>query len=205
MPNTPYFIWKYEAVFSLVLLAVQYFIVSFFPELIGREAEEGLIYLWFFDIWFTIPIIIIFMMPFDKRKWLMITILLIAAVVFYLKGDFNSLYVNTFISIILSNKFLFEDAPILNRDRIISAKGLRFLLAFGLIPIVVFVEMMLDKMGLVTLIPNGDGYMMSGYGKCLFFSGFYLILAALEYRWIKKASMEKGGGWKDWIMDALSV
>jgi|GEM_PF-991709 len=190
IPSHPYFIWRYESVFSLVILAIQYFIVSFFPELIGREAEERLIYLWFFDIWFIIPIILLFMMPFHNRKWIMMGILLVAAVIFYMKGDFNSLYFNTFISIILSNKFLFEDAPVSNRDRIIRAKGVKFLLAFCLIPIVVLFDTMLHKMGLVTLIPKGGGYVMSGFGKCLFFSGFYLILAALEYRWIKKMSIE---------------
>lgn len=169
------------------MLAFQYAMISVFPDIIGKDVADGYIYLWFFDLFLTIPIIILLFFPTKSRVIILSSILILSFIIFYDRFRINTIFFNTFLSILITNKFLFFNINETSKTKIAKAKGLRFFLAFGVAFIGTLFDSFLGFVGLYHHTRVGDGVLISPYAKVLIFSGFYAILAFLEYRSIKKA------------------
>jgi len=180
------YIWKYETVAAYAVLAFQYFIVSVFPERIGKEMVHNYVYLWYFDIALTIPIIFLTFFSPKYRIFLLLSILVLTFIGFYNKLGLDKIVINTYISIIMANRFLFFTVDEKERSKIITSKMLRLLLSFGFAILAVIIDSLLGYLGLYQHIKVGDGVVMSPYGKIIVFCGLYSLLAYLEYRKIKK-------------------
>ncbi|MCD9854275.1 hypothetical protein LUD75_06140 [Epilithonimonas sp. JDS] len=147
--------------------------------------EKNYIYLWFFDVFLAIPIIILIYFPDNIRRIILIVILVTALIFFFLKFGFNSVYFNTFIAIFLANRYLFFNLSPDDKTVFATAKTYRFLLVFPVGFVVTVTESILDKMGILHHERVGDGILMSTAGKVFLFAGYYAIVSYLEYRKVK--------------------
>lgn len=100
------FFSKYETAVSFAVLALQYLFIALFPNSQSSSMEKNYIWLWFFDIFLAIPIILLTYLPDNTRRIIMLSILTISFIVFFFEFGFNSVYFNTFIALFLSNRFL---------------------------------------------------------------------------------------------------
>ena len=184
--ETPNFFSKYETAISFGLLAVQYLFIALFPNIESSEMEKNYIYLWFFDIFLTIPIIILIYFPDHIRRIILVGILVIAFSVFFFQFGFNSVYFNTFIAMFLANRFLLFNLSPEDRESVVKSKGIRFFLAFAMIFIVTMTETILGKVGIIHHERVGDdGVVMSTLGKVFLFVSYYGLISYLEYRKVK--------------------
>lgn len=124
--ETHNFFSKYETAIAFGLLAVQYLFIAMFPNSQGSDIEKNYIYLWFFDIFSAIPIIILSYFSDKIRRVILVSILVIAFVVFFFEYGFNSVYFNTFIALFLANRFLLFNLSKEDRDHFVSSRGKRF-------------------------------------------------------------------------------
>jgi len=185
--ETPNFFSKYETAIAFGLLAVQYLFIALFPNIQSSEVEKNYIYLWFFDIFLAIPIIILIYFPDQIRRIILVSILIFAFAVFFFKFGFNSVYFNTFIALFLANRFLlFKLSPEDTKD-LVKSKGKRFLLAFPLIFVVTITETVLGKIGIIQHEKLGDGVVMSTFGKVFIFVTYYGLISYMEYRKVKSS------------------
>lgn len=183
--ETPNFFSKYETAIAFGLLAVQYLFIALFPSIENSEIEKNYIYLWFFDIFLAIPIIILIYFPDHIRRIILVSILVIAFAIFFFKFGFNSVYFNTFIALFLANRFLLFNLSSENRENLVKSKGKRFFLAFAVIFIVTMTETILGKIGIIHHEKLGDGFVMSTGGKIFLFVGYYSVISYTEYRKVK--------------------
>ncbi|WP_379967589.1 hypothetical protein [Epilithonimonas sp. UC225_85] len=183
--ETHNFFSKYETAIAFGLLAVQYIFIAIFPNSQGSDIEKNYIYLWFFDVFLAIPIIILIYFPDRIRRIILILILIAALVYFFSEFGFNSVYFNTFIAIFLANHFLFFNLNPDEKTAFGRAKTYRFFLVFPVGFVVTVTESVLDKIGILHHEKVGDGVLMSTAGKVFLFVGYYSIVAYLEYRKVK--------------------
>ena len=188
--ETHNFFSKYETAIAFGLLAVQYLFIAMFPNSKGSDIEKNYIYLWFFDIFSAIPIIILSYFSDKIRRVILVSILVIAFVVFFFEYGFNSVYFNTFIALFLANRFLLFNLSKEDRDHFVSSKGKRFFLAFIGIFVVGTTEFVLSKIGIIHHVRLGeDGVVMSTFGKVFLFVSYYGLISFLEYRKIQKQEL----------------
>ena len=185
--ETPNFFSKYETAIAFGLLAVQYLFITLLPNIQKSEIEKNYIYLWFFDIFLAIPIIILIYFPDQIRRVILVSILIIAFAVFFFKFGFNSVYFNTFIALFLANRFLLFNLSPEDTEDLVKSKGKRFLLAFPLIFVVTITETILGKVGIIQHEKLGDGVVMSTFGKVFIFVTYYGLISYLEYRKVKSS------------------
>jgi len=181
----PNFFSKYETAIAFGLLAVQYLIIALFPNIENSEVEKNYIYLWFFDIFLAIPIIILIYFPDHIRRILLVSILVIALAFFFFQFGFNSVYFNTFIALFLANRFLLFNLNPKDREDLVKNKGKRFFLAFAVIFIVTITETVLGKVGIIQHEKLGDCVVMSTLGKVFLFVTYYGLISYMEYRKVK--------------------
>jgi len=164
---------------------MQYLLIAMFPNSQDSEVEKNYIYLWFFDIFLAIPIIILIYFPDKIRRIILMSILAIAFAVFFFEYGFNSVYFNTFIALFLANRILLFNLGPKEKNNLITSKAKRFLLVFPVSFVVTVTESILDKMGILHHERVGDGLLMSTAGKVFLFVGYYSIVSYLEYRKVK--------------------
>ena len=171
---------------------MQYLFIVMFPNSQGSEMEKNYIYLFFFDIFLAIPIIILTYFPDKVRRIILGSILVIAFVVFFFEYGFNSLYFNTFIAIFLANRLLLFNLSTEDRDHFVTSKGKRFFLAFPVAFVVGVTESILGKIGIIRHVRLGeDSVVMSTFGKVFLFVSYYGLIAYLEYRKVQKQEQYK--------------
>ncbi len=180
--ETSNIISKYETAISYGILAMQYLVIAFYPSSQSSAAEKSYVWLWFFDIMLAIPVIIFIYLPDAIRRWIMFSILAVGFVFFFFKFGLNSVYLNTFIAIFLSHRFLLSDLDEEQKNRLARARGGRLILVFAVSFVVTVTESLLGKIGLITHQKVGDGVMMSVGGKIFLFVGYYSLLSYLEYK-----------------------
>lgn len=157
-----------------------------FPNSQGSDMEKNYIYLWFFDIFLAIPIIVLIYFPDKIRRIILVGIFVIAFGVFYFEYGFNSLYFNTFIAMFLANRFLLFNLSPEDRNNLVSGRGKRFFLAFIVVFVVGMTESLLGKIGIIHHERLGeDSVVMSTFGKVFLFVGYYGLISYLEYRKVK--------------------
>ena len=181
----PNFFSKYETAIAFGLLALQYLFIALFPNIQSSEVEKNYIYLWFFDIFLAIPIIILIYFPDHIRRILLVSILVIALAFFFFQFGFNSVYFNTFIALFLANRFLLFNLNPKDREDLVKNKGKRFFLAFAVIFIVTITETVLGKVGIIQHEKLGDCVVMSTLGKVFLFVTYYGLISYMEYRKVK--------------------
>jgi len=113
---------KYETAIFYGILAMQYLVIAFYPHSQSSAAEKSYVWLWFFDIMLAIPVIIFIYLPDDIRRWIMLSILAAGFVFFFLKFGLNSVYLNTFIAIFLSHRFLLSGLDEEQKNRLRAAE-----------------------------------------------------------------------------------
>lgn len=155
------------------------------PNSQGSDIEKNYIYLWFFDVFLAIPIIILIYFPDGIRRIILILILISAFIFFFLRFGFNSVYFNTFIALFLANQFLLFNLNVEERNNFARSKFKRFLLAFAVATVVTITESILDNTGVLHHEKVGNGLLMSTAGKLFLFVGYYSLIAYLEYRKVK--------------------
>lgn len=181
------FYWKYETAIAYLLLAFQYLMIVLFPSSFSQQAEKSFVYLWFFDYFLFFPIVFISMSSLKTRRRVLLSILVIGFVVFWIKFNFNTIFFNTFISIFLANRILFFPIDDHQKKQFMKRKRLNFIVTMAFIFVVTLTESLLENLNIIHHQEVGsDGYLMSLGGKISLFSGYYLYLAYLEYRKIKK-------------------
>lgn len=184
--ETHNFFSKYETAIAFGLLAVQYLFIAMFPNSQGSEMEKNYIYLFFFDIFLAIPIIILTYFPNLIRRIILSTILVSAFAFFFFKFGFNSVYFNTFIAIFLANRFLLFDLSMEDQENLAGDKFKRFLLVFPVGFVVTVTESILGKIGIIHHVRLGeDSVVMSTFGKVFLFVSYYGLISYLEYRKVK--------------------
>jgi peptidoglycan/LPS O-acetylase OafA/YrhL len=156
-----------------------------FPNSQNSAIEKNYIYLWFFDVFLAIPIIILIYFLDKIRRIILILILISALIFFFFEFGFNSVYFNTFIALFLANRMLLFNLSPEEKKNLITSRTKRFLLVFPVSFIVTVTESILDKMGILHHEKVGDGLLMSTAGKIFLFVGYYSIVAYLEYRKVK--------------------
>ncbi len=183
--ETQHFFSKYETAIAFGLLAVQYIFIALFPDSQNSDIEKNYIYLWFFDVFLAVPIIVLIYFPDNIRRIILLTILVAALIFFFFKFDFNSIYFNTFLALFLANRQLLFNLSQDQKSRLGMAKMKRFLLVFPVSFIVAVTESVLGKLGIIHHEKLGDGVVMSMAGKFFLFVGYYSLIAYLEYRTVK--------------------
>lgn len=183
--ETQHLFSKYETAIAFGLLAVQYIFIALFPDSQNSDIEKNYIYLWFFDVFLAVPIIVLIYFPDNIRRIILLTILVAALIFFFFKFDFNSIYFNTFLALFLANRQLLLNLSQDQKSSLGLAKMKRFLLVFPVSFIVVVTESVLGKLGIIHHEKLGDGVVMSMAGKFFLFVGYYSLIAYLEYRTVK--------------------
>lgn len=183
--ETQNFFSKYETSIAFGLLAVQYMFIAMFPNLQHSDIEKNYIYLWFFDVFLAIPIIILIYFPDKIRRVILTLILCTALIFFFFTFGFNSVYFNTFLAMFLSNRFLLFNLNNEEQNVLAGSKGKRLLLAFAVAFIVTVTESILENLEIMHHEKVGDGFLMSTAGKLFLFVGYYSLIAYLEYRKVK--------------------
>lgn len=183
--DTHNFFSKYETAIAFGLLALQYLFIAMFSDSQNSDVEKNYIYLWFFDIFLAIPIIILTYFPDLVRRIILLVILASAFTFFFFKFGFNSVYFNTFIALFLANRILFFNLDSNEKTTFVKAKAYRFFWVFPVSFVVTVTESILDKWGILYHEKVGDGLLMSTAGKVFLFVGYYTIIAYLEYRKVK--------------------
>lgn len=184
--DTHNFFSKYETAIVYALLAVQYLFIAMFPNTQNSDIEKNYIYLWFFDIFLAIPIIILTYFSDLVRRIILLVILVSAFAFFFFKFGFNSVYFNTFIAIFLANRFLLFNLSPEDQANLTGDKFKRFLLAFPVGFVVTVTESILGKIGIIEHERVGENsVVMSTFGKVFLFVSYYGLIAYLEYRKVK--------------------
>lgn len=86
---------KYDIVFLYLLLALQYMLLFLFPDYFGEEAKKHYTWLWFFDLFFAIPIAFLVFVPTKGRRIIVSGIILFAFILFFKDFKFNTLFLIT--------------------------------------------------------------------------------------------------------------
>lgn len=184
--ETHNFFSKYETAIAFGLLALQYLFIAMFPNTQNSDIEKNYIYLWFFDIFLAIPIIILTYFPDLVRRIILLIILVTAFAFFFFKFGFNSVYFNTFIAIFLANRFLLFNLSPEDQENLTGDKFKRFLLAFPVGFVVTVTESILGKIGIIHHERVGEhSVVMSTFGKVFLFVSYYGLISYLEYRKVK--------------------
>ncbi|WP_300673337.1 hypothetical protein [Soonwooa sp.] len=180
------FLGKYASVVTYVLLAFQYLMIVLFPSSFSDKAEASYIYLWFYDVFLFMPTAIILFFPLKARRIIMSLVLIGGFIVFWTAFRFNTVFINTFVSLLFANKMLFFSIDDDQRGKILKWKTIRLFLAFAILPFFFVFESILESTGLVQHEKIEDAMVASMAGKLFMFTSYYLCLAYLEYRRIKK-------------------
>lgn len=182
---------QYELTASYIVLMLQYLYILVFAKNVDTEIATQYVELFFYDMMLFFPIIILIYFPLKFR--LIIFASLVAGGIIYFLIDFglNTIVVNTFISILIANRFLLLKISKDEKDEIFKARLLKVFVLFPVIVVTVLSENALELLGITHPKILADGKMMTDYGKFIFFGGFYGALAYFSYRTEKNKADHK--------------
>lgn len=182
-------IWKYEAVASYVFLAFQYIFILNYSD-VSPDVQKQYVELWYYDISLLMPVFFFIFFPQKIRLILMLVIFIYGLIYFYTEMDFNSIYINTFLSLFLSYKYLLFHIDEKQKSRFVKTMFSKYIILFVVIFVAVLFEYLLEKLGMTHSEVRGDGKVMTNYGRFIFFGLYYGCLAYIEYRAVQKSGTE---------------
>lgn len=179
-------IWKYEAAASYFFLGLQYIFLAAFSETYNQEIFRQYVELWYYDIFFLMPVTIFTFFGRKIRVVVMSAIFIFALIYFYTEMGFNSIYFNTFLSIFLSYRYLFFNIDSKIKDNALRRMFVKLLILFPTITVTLLTEALLERLGITEPETLGDSTEMTVFGRALMFGFYYFSLSYLEYRNVKK-------------------
>lgn len=179
-------IWKYEAAASYFFLGLQYIFLAAFSETYNQEIFRQYVELWYYDIFFLMPVTLFTFFGRKIRVVVMSAIFIFALIYFYTEMGFNSIYFNTFLSIFLSYRYLFFNIDSKIKDNALRRMFVKLLILFPTITITLLTEAVLERLGITHPETLGDSTEMTVFGRALMFGFYYFSLSYLEYRNVKK-------------------
>lgn len=180
-------IGKYERVFVLALLGLQYIFLFTNAGLRSEAVLTQYSYLFFFDI--SSIFLVVFFLFFSRwvRSIILAAIFISSLMYFLYQFGFNSIYFNTFLSIFFSYRFLFFKLSNAEEREMLKKQKWKWIVLFPLIFLIGFLDRALEYFGMLSPETLGENSpMMSTSSKILLIGGYYGILAYLEYRDIRK-------------------
>lgn len=182
---------RYQSVITFVLLGIQYIFISLFPNSFSKVTETSYALLLVYDLLFAIPILVIIHMPLKNRRLLLGAILALSFIYFWPKFRWNTVFLNTFIALLISSRYLFFDLSKRDKDQISRLKIQQFFIFFGVLMLATIVESILEWTGLVKHKSLDDGLEFSKGGVIMIFSGYYFCVAYFEFRAIQNCLREQ--------------
>lgn len=179
-------IWKYEAAASYFFLGLQYIFLAAFSETYNQEIFRQYVELWYYDIFFLMPVTFFTFFGRKIRVVVMSAIFIFALIYFYTEMGFNSIYFNTFLSIFLSYRYLFFNIDSKIKDNALRRMFVKLLILFPTITVTLLTEALLERLGITEPETLGDSTEMTVFGRALMFAFYYFSLSYLEYRNVKK-------------------